>query len=62
MFEKAKHPESITVGLVWQFKKDEDAHCFKHPYPRPEQIRIEEIDADDSKGACWARSKTQKII
>lgn len=61
LFEKAAHPERIHVGICWQFKKDEDAHCFAIPYPRPKQVRVIEVDAKDSQGVCWARHQLQKL-
>lgn len=61
MFEKAKHPERIFAGICWQFVKQEDDFCFQQPYPRPEQVRVIEIDARESKGVCWARAKVQTL-
>jgi Rps23 Pro-64 3,4-dihydroxylase Tpa1-like proline 4-hydroxylase/peroxiredoxin len=61
LFEKATHPERINVGICWQFNKQEDADCFKQPYPRPEQVRVIEFTAVESKGACWARANVQQL-
>ncbi len=61
MYEKAKNPERIFTGICWQFVKEEDNFCFQQPSPRPEQVRVIEIDARDSKGVCWARAKVQKL-
>ncbi len=61
MFKKAKHPERIFVGICWQFVKGEDDICFQIPYPRPKQVRVHNVDARKGKGACWARSLTQKL-
>jgi hypothetical protein len=61
MFEKAKKPERIFAGICWQFVKGKDDFCFEQPYPRPEQVRVIEIDARESKGVCWARAKIQKL-
>lgn len=61
MFEKAAHPERIFAGIIWQFNKEEDTHCFQVPYPRPEQVRVIEVDAKDSKGVCWARNRLQQL-
>jgi hypothetical protein len=61
LFEKAAHPERIFVGVTWQFIPSEDEHCFREPYPFPGQVRVQEFDARQSKGACWARSMVQKL-
>ena len=61
LFEKAAHPERLFVGICWQFVKGEDDAFFSVPYPRPQQVRVHEVDARQSKGVCWARSLTQKL-
>jgi|GEM_PF-801106 len=61
LFEKAAHPERIFVGICWQFDKKEDGICFEEPYPYPDQVRVHEVDASQSKGVCWARSLVQKL-
>jgi hypothetical protein len=61
LFEKARAPERIFVGLCWQFVPAEDQDCFLVPSPRPEQTRIVEFDANKSLGACWARHHAEKL-
>ncbi|MFW0777203.1 MAG: GlcNAc-transferase family protein [Rickettsiales bacterium] len=61
MFDKATHPERIFAGIVWQTVKGEDDICFEVPYPRPDQVRVTEVDAKKSRGVCWARSMTQQL-
>jgi hypothetical protein len=61
LFEKAAHPERIFVGICWQVSLPEDSDCFVVPYPRPKQVRVKLVEAKDAKGACWARSETQKL-
>ncbi|MDX1975663.1 MAG: GlcNAc-transferase family protein [Rickettsiales bacterium] len=61
LFEKASHPERITIGICWQFIRSEDQHCFLEPYAYPDQVRVAEYDAKDSNGVCWARSITQSL-
>ncbi len=60
LFEKAKLPDRIFVGVCWQFIASEDDDCFKVT-TRPDQCRVIEVDARDSLGACWARSKVQSL-
>ena len=61
LFEKAAHPERISVGICWQFIREQDAQCFQVPYPYPDQVRVHEVDAREGRGVCWARSLTQKL-
>ena len=61
LFEKATHPERIWVGICWQFVKDGDKACFLEAYPYPDHVRLREVNALASKGACWARSIVQKL-
>jgi hypothetical protein len=56
-FAKAKHPERLFFGICWQ--RDEDDHLG--PFATHPQIRILSIPYKESKGACWARYKTQEM-
>src|SRR5262245_9606579 len=60
MFDQAAHPDQIFAGVVWQYVPEEDSHCFTKRFP-PDRVRTRMIHAKHSKGACWARSKTQKL-
>ena len=60
LFEKATHPERVFVGICWQFVQEEDDDCFLVK-TRPEQCRVIEIDARQSRGVCWARAKVQQL-
>ena len=63
LFEKAKRPENIFVGICHQYdmKGDEDKHLFEIPFSYPKQLRIDEVDYRDSQGCCWARNRVQKL-
>lgn len=42
LFAKATYPERLRIGIVWQYNKEEDSHCFEHKV-RPEyehQVRM----------------------
>lgn len=54
LFDKARHPDRITVGLLWQSIPEEDADCFLVE-TRPEQQRVRKVHANESLGVCWAR-------
>jgi hypothetical protein len=61
LFENAKHPQRIFVGIVWQGDKALDRHCFEVPAPRPKQVRLIEVDWRQSKGASWARAQKVQL-
>jgi len=60
LFAKARHPDRVFVGICWQFIAAEDADCFLER-TRPEQCRVIEVDARESRGVCWARSQIQSL-
>ncbi|NOR68234.1 MAG: hypothetical protein GQ532_00800 [Methylomarinum sp.] len=60
LFEKAKYPERIFVGICWQFIKDEDSHCFEVDI-RPEQVRKVEFSVIEAKGASWAKVQAMTL-
>lgn len=63
LFEKAKKPENIFVGICHQYdmKGDEDKNLFEIPFSHPKQLRIDKVDYRESKGCCWARNRVQKL-
>ncbi len=63
IFKKAKRPENIFIGICHQYnmQDDSDARLFQIPFPRPNQLRIENIHHLESKGVGWARSQIQKL-
>lgn len=60
LFEKARHPDRVTVGLCLQLVPGEDEDC-ELVTDRPDQCRVIHVHAKDSQGACWARSKVQSL-
>jgi SAM-dependent methyltransferase len=60
LFQKAAKPDRVFVGICWQFVPEEDEDCFLFQ-TRPAQCRVVEVDARESYGACWARSKVQAL-
>lgn len=58
MFVKAKYPERIFVGVLWQVVPGDDDDCLQIP---PEvahrQLLGINIHPSQSRGACWARSR-----
>jgi len=60
LFEKAKYPEQIFVGICWQFIAEEDDDFFQVE-TRSEQVRRIDFDALESKGACWAKVQAMSL-
>lgn len=60
LFDKATHPDRVFVGICWQTIPEEDEDCFLI-VTRPNQVRIVHFNAQESKGACWARHHNQKL-
>lgn len=60
LYEKARYPDRIYVGICWQFDEKEDQHCFEI-VTRPEQVRIYPVDWREAEGVCWARHQTQLL-
>jgi len=60
LFEKAAHPERVSVGLCLQVMSSGDEAC-EPMLSRPAQLRCVRSNARESRGACWARSITQTL-
>lgn len=61
LFEAAEFPERVTVGICWQFDATQDQACFVEPYPRPEQVRTINVTLQETRGACWAKSRALSL-
>jgi len=57
LFDNAKFPQSITVGLVWQ--ADEKESLGK--YYNDDRIRLIKVPYEEAKGVCWARNLSQSM-
>ena len=55
LFDKARNPERISVGVFWQVVPEEDEDCFVEPPPYPGQVRSRQVHARDCLGLGWAR-------
>lgn len=62
LFEAATFPERVFVGICWQFDLARDQDCFSVPYPRPEQVRVIDVTLQETRGACWAKSRALGLI
>lgn len=61
LFEKARYPDRINVGVCWQYDPEEDEDCFKIVV-RPEQVKISPYHWKEGKGVCWARYEAQQLF
>lgn len=59
VFEKAKHPERIYVGVCWQY----NAEAGETPlaFPLKPNIRVLNIPASESKGVAWGKHQAQSL-
>jgi len=60
LFEKAKNPERVFVGICWQFNPAEDESCFQIS-TRPYQVRMLPYYWHTSQGVCFARHLAQQL-
>lgn len=60
LYAKARHPERIFIGLVWQARA-EDGEPMHPDQPHADQVRLFRIAAERSRGACWARHLAQTL-
>ena len=61
LYETAKYPMQINVGVVWQFHPEDEFKAIYEDQEWADRIKVKEIDYQDSKGVCWARSICQKM-
>lgn len=58
MYAKARHPERIVCGVLWQLVPGDDDDCMTLPPSVPDgQIRRQFVHPQDSLGVCWARHR-----
>jgi hypothetical protein len=62
LFETAKHPERVFVGICNQIDLDSDKDFIAEPYPYKNNVRELIVAAKESKGVCWARFEAQKFF
>lgn len=62
LFEKAEHPERVTVGICWQCDPEADKDCFVIPSPRPKQTKVISVLPSEAEGVCWARAQVQTLF
>lgn len=55
--ERAKYPQNLTFGICWQ----DDKHDSLKEFENDSRFRIVKIPYLESRGACWARSKTNEL-
>ncbi|MBF0098551.1 MAG: hypothetical protein HQM04_13180 [Magnetococcales bacterium] len=62
MFAKARHPERVYAGVLWQVAPEDPPEWCQVPEEWSKQVRGVRVDAGSSMGACWARSRIQQEL
>jgi len=60
IFKKAKYPERLTFGIVWQYSEEDKWDDISF-YFEKDNFTILKVPFDQSPGLGWARSKTQEM-
>jgi hypothetical protein len=60
LFDKARHPDRVKVGVCVQYDPVEDRSCFVVS-TRPDQVSMRLYHWRQSKGVCWARHHAQQL-
>jgi len=60
LFANAREPDRIRVGLCWQALPGTDDE-FYPVLDRKGQCAVLHVDARESRGACWARSRIESL-
>jgi len=67
LFETARYPERVYVGVVWQIdtsSENVDAACFRYDLPKPwstTNVRELKLDYRQATGPCLARALAQNL-
>ncbi len=61
LFEKAKHPKQVFVGVCWQYDAELDQACFEIASPNPTNTSNLLFSVERSRGIGWARWQAQKL-
>ena len=61
LFQKAKYPQRIFVGICNQVDLEKDRKFFSEPYAFAAQVRETLVPAIESKGVCWARHQAEQL-
>lgn len=62
LFEQAKYPELIRVGILWQTIPEEDHHtCFIEPYVYPNQVDEVFVHISRANGCGWAKRNALRM-
>jgi [Skp1-protein]-hydroxyproline N-acetylglucosaminyltransferase len=62
LYEQARWPERVFVGVYHQVKAGEDAAVFRVPAPLPDNVRSLVVDAEEATGPCKARHVIQQRL
>jgi Glycosyltransferase (GlcNAc) len=57
--ERAKNPQDLTFGICYQYNEGEENKLEE--FENDSRFKITKVPYQDSKGACWARSKCNEL-
>lgn len=60
MYSKAKYPDNLFVCICWQNSKKDDWENIHKLMSFGKNIKIIDVNYEESKGVCWARNKVQQ--
>ncbi|MEM8819915.1 MAG: GlcNAc-transferase family protein [Pseudomonadota bacterium] len=60
LFDKARFPDRVFVGVCWQFDAEHDQDCFDVD-PGHENLRRIDFDYREAQGLGWARAQAQSL-
>jgi len=61
LFKKAQYPQRIFVGICWQHMPGEDDALNPYLASLKQHLRMDAVDARESRGVCWARHRLQGL-
>ena len=61
LFDTAKDPNNVFIGVFHQLAEEDKDTCFRIPYKYPENVREEIIDCKEATGPCFARYRVQQL-
>ena len=61
LYDKARWPQNIYVGICWQFSASDPFDCVDPDQIYMDHIRIDRVPFQESHGVCWARRRASLL-
>jgi len=62
LFETARFPDRIKVGICWQFDPADGLRSHDPEAWYSSNVRVDSVPHDLTEGVCWARNRIQKMV